>query len=271
MDKLVIAAAMTGAETTKAHNPALPVTPEEIIRSAVECREAGASVVHLHVRDEQGQPTQDVEVFRKVVEGIRRETDLIVQISTGGAVGTAPEGRIAPLVLKPDMASLTTGTVNFGDDVFMNPPGLIETFARRMQELGIKPEVEVFESGMIANARRLVKKGLLSEPLHFDFVMGVPGGITGTPKDLLYLVESIPAGSTWQVAGIGRDELPLATMAIILGGHVRVGFEDNIFYSKGVLAQSNAQLVARVARLAGELGRGVAVPAEARTILHMQN
>lgn len=271
MDKLVIVVAMTGAEATKANNPALPVSPEEIIRSAVQCRQAGASVVHLHVRDAEGKPTQDVEVFRRVVEGIRRETDLIVQISTGGAVTASPESRIAPLVLKPDMASLTTGTVNFGDDVFMNPPSMIETFATRMKELGIRPEVEVFEAGMVANAIRLAKQGLIEEPMHFDFVMGVPGGIPGTPADLMHLVASIPAGATWQVAGIGRAELPLGTMAILLGGHVRVGFEDNVYYAKGVLAENNAQLAARIARISRELGREVATPAEARGILRVKN
>lgn len=269
MDKLVICVAMTGAEATKNDNPALPVSPEEIIQSAIECRSAGASIVHLHVRDAQGQPTQDVEVFRTVVEGVRRETDLIVQISTGGAVGADPDGRIASLILRPDMASLTTGTVNFGDDVFMNGPKMVEKFAARMKELGIKPEVEVFEVGMIANGVRLLKKGLLAEPLHFDFVMGVPGGIPGEIRHLIHMVDAIPAGSSWQVAGIGRAELPLAATAIMLGGHVRVGFEDNILYSRGVPARNNAQLVERVVRLAGEFGREVATPAEARQILHV--
>lgn len=270
MDKLVIVAAMTGAETTKGHNPALPASPEEIIRSAVECRKAGASMVHVHVRDDKGQPTQDVEVFRKVVEGIRRETDLIVQISAGGAVTATADERLAPLVLKPEMASLTTGTVNFSDDVFMNTPSMIATFAQRMKELGIRPEVEVFDVGMINNALQLVKKGLLDEPLHFDFVMGVPGAIPGTVKNLLHMVETIPAGSTWQVAGVGRAELTLGTMAIMMGGHVRVGFEDNTYYSKGVPAENNAQLVARIVRLASELGRPVADPAEARQILRLK-
>jgi 3-keto-5-aminohexanoate cleavage enzyme len=169
----------------------------------------------------------------------------------------------------PEMASLTCGTVNFGEGVFWNPPNLITGFARRMKELGVRPEIEVFEAGMIQNALNLVKKGLLDSPLHFDFVMGVPGGITGYLRDLIYLSETVPPGSTWTVAGIGRFELPLAVAAIILGGHVRVGFEDNIYYRKDVLAESNAQLVERVKRIALELGREIATPAEARRILHI--
>ncbi len=266
-DRLIITAALTGAEATRADNPQLPVTPEEIAEAACEARKAGAAIVHLHVRDARGDPTQDVETFRRAMELIRSRCDMIVQFSTGGAVGMTAAERGAPLALRPEMATLTCGTVNFGRDVFMNPPEMMESFAGEMARLGIKPEIEVFEAGMINNAMMLVKKGLLKEPLHFDFVMGVPGGITGRTRDLLYLAESIPAGSTWSVAGIGRFELPLAVMAIVMGGHVRVGFEDNVYYSKGVLAESNAQLVARIARLSKELGREVATPAEARRIL----
>lgn len=267
MDELIITAALTGAEVTKADNPNVPVTPEEIAEAAREARAAGASIVHIHVRDERGLPTQSPEVFRRTIELIRERTDIVVQVSTGGAVGMTPAERLGPVYLRPEMATLTTGTVNFGDGVFLNAPGDIETFAREMMARGVKPEVEVFDVGMIQNALTLVKKGLLTPPLHFDFVMGVPGGIPGTPKNLLHLIESIPGGSTWSVAGIGRTELPLGVMAIILGGHVRVGFEDNVFYSKGILAESNAQLVSRIVRVARELGREVAAPDETRRIL----
>jgi len=267
LDKIVITAAMVGAEVTREHNPALPITPEEIGEAAAECVKAGAAVIHLHVRDEEGKPTQDREVFRRAMDEIRRRTDAIIQVSTGGAVGMTAEERAAPLSLMPEMCTLTTGTVNFGDDVFFNSPEYIEFFASEIKKYGVKPEIEVFDVGMIDSALRLVKKGLLSLPLHFDFVMGVPGGIPGTPKHLLHLVESIPSGSTWTVAGIGRAELPLGVMAIVMGGHVRVGFEDNIFYSRGVLAESNAQLVARIARIARECGREPATPDEARSIL----
>ena len=177
------------------------------------------------------------------------------------------EERLQPVYLKPEMVTLSTGSVNFGDDVFLNPPAYLEIFARVMQEQGVKPEIEVFDVGMINNARQLVKKGLLTDPLHYDFVMGVPGGIPGTIKNLLHLAESIPPVSTWTVAGMGRTELPLGTAAIIMGGHVRVGFEDNIYYEKGILAESNAQLVERIVRVAGIHNRPVASPDEARQIL----
>jgi 3-keto-5-aminohexanoate cleavage enzyme len=267
VDKLIICAALVGAELTRKETPYLPLTPVEIAQAAAEAREAGASIAHLHVRDAQGHPTQDTRVFEETIAEIRERCDIIIQISTGGAVGTPWQRRMDPLDLRPEMATLTTGTVNFGDHVFMNEPRVIEALASRMKELDIKPEIECFDTGMIANAMRLAKKGLISEPYYFDFVMGVPGGIPGTVRDLLHCVESLPPGTRWQVAGIGRAELPLATAAIVLGGHVRVGFEDNIYYARGVLAQSNAQLVSRVVRIAKELGREIATPDEARAML----
>ena len=269
MSKLIITAAIIGAEVTRDINPNIPLTPAELAEAAYQCHKAGASIVHLHARDSDGNPTQDKEVFAEVIRLIKEKCDIIVQISTGGAVTASVEERLAPISLKPEMATLTTGTVNFGNEVFMNSPEYVERIALALQENGVKPEVEVFEVGMIQNALNLIKKGLLSEPLHFDFVMGVPGAIPGTIKNLLHLSESVPPGSTWTVAGIGRAELPLATMAIMMGGHVRVGFEDNIYYSRGVLAESNAQLVERVVRMAKELGREVATPEEAREILGM--
>lgn len=267
MDKLIITAALCGAETTREDNPNLPLTVEEIATAGLEAVKAGASILHLHMRDEKGEPSQNPALFKEAMDLIERESDVILQFSTGGAVGMAIEERIGPLSLKPDMATLTTGTVNFGEEVFYNPPVYVEAFAQKMKELKIKPEIEVFEAGMIRNALYLLKKGLLEEPLHFDLVMGVPGGIGGEVRDLLYLVESLPPRSSFTVAGIGRYELPLGVMAIILGGHVRVGFEDNIFYQRGVLASSNAQLVSRMKRVSEELGRDVANPKEARSIL----
>jgi len=270
MDKLIITAALTGAEVTREQQPNLPITPDEIAEAAYEAYKAGAAMVHVHARDSEGNPTQDYEVYKEIKEKIEAKCPVIFQPSTGGAVWHTPEERLQPVELRPEIATLSCGTCNFGSDVFMNSEEYIEKFARRMKELGVKPEIEVFERGMINNALNLVKKGLVDMPLHFDFVMGVPGAITGELRDLLYLVESIPAGSTWTVAGIGRYELPLAVAAITLGGHVRVGFEDNIYYSKGVLAESNAQLVARIVRIAKELGREVATPDEAREILGLK-
>lgn len=271
MQKLMITAAICGAEVTKKENPNLPVTPDELAQAAYDCEQAGASIIHLHVRDKDGNPTQSEAVFKEVIDKMRAlGVTAIIQPSTGGAVGMSADERLQPLNLRPEFATLSTGSVNFGDDVFLNSPQYIETFATRMKELGVKPEIEVFETGMIQNALRVAKKGLIDMPLHFDFVLGVPGGMPGEPEDLLHVVHKIPAGSTWTVAGIGRYELPLATMAILMDGHVRVGFEDNIYFSKGVLAESNAQLVARVVRLAKELGREVATPDEAREILHLK-
>ncbi|KXG76232.1 3-keto-5-aminohexanoate cleavage enzyme [Thermotalea metallivorans] len=267
MQKLIITAALTGAEVTKSQQPNLPVTPDEIAEAAYACYQAGASIVHVHARDKEGNPTQSYEVYKEIKEKIEAKCNIIVQPSTGGATWHTPEERLQPVELRPEMATLSCGTCNFGSDVFMNSEEYIEKFAKRMKELGVKPEIEVFERGMIENALRLVKKGLLDTPVHFDFVLGVPGACPGTPEDLMHMVRSIPPGSTWTVAGIGRAETPLAVMAIILGGHVRVGFEDNIYYHKGVLAESNAQLVERIVRISKELGREVATPDEAREIL----
>ncbi|MBS3942740.1 MAG: 3-keto-5-aminohexanoate cleavage protein [Dethiobacter sp.] len=267
MEKLMITVALTGAEVSLADNPNLPVTPEEIARAAYECYQAGASIVHLHVRTPDGAPTQDSAVFKEAIGRIQEKCDIVIQVSTGGAVGMSVDERLQPVYLRPEMATLSTGSVNFGDEVFLNPPTYIEHFARVMQEYRVKPEIEVFEVGMINNALRLLKKGLLKEPLHFDFVMGVPGGIPATMKNLLHLTESIPPGSTWTVAGMGRAQLFVATAAILLGGHARVGFEDNIYYEKGVPAESNAQLVERVAHIARIHSRGISTAPEARRIL----
>jgi 3-keto-5-aminohexanoate cleavage enzyme len=267
MEKLIITAALTGAEVTRENQPNLPLTPLEIADEAYACYKAGASIVHIHARDAEGKPTQDKEVYRAIKGAIALKCNIIFQPSTGGAVWHGPDERLQPVELKPEMATLSCGTCNFGDDVFMNSEAFIEKFASKMLEMGVKPEIEVFERGMIENAKKLVKKGLVKEPLHVDFVLGVPGACPGTPEDLMYMVNQIPKNWTWTVAGIGRSELPLAVMAIILGGHVRVGFEDNVYYEKGVLANSNAQLVERIVRIAKEMGREIATPDEARKIL----
>lgn len=267
MNKLIITVAPTGNVPTKDKVPALPVTPQEIADAAVRCREAGASLIHIHARDEQGRPTLDPAVFARIHALVSARTDLIVQISTGGRAGTDPEQRAAAVrLIRPEMASLTTGSMNFPDRVYANPFEVIDYLAEAMREAGTKPEMEIFEAGMIANALLLEKKGLAAAPLHFDFVLGIPGSMPATPKNLLFLSESIPPGSTWTVAGAGRWQLPVAALAIVFGGHVRVGLEDNLYYRKGELA-TNEQLVARVARLAAELGRPVATPDEARQIL----
>ena len=270
-EPVIITAALVGAELTRENTPYLPLTPQEIAVEARAAYEAGAAMVHLHARDANGSPTQNAEDYRKIIEAVRaRVPEIIIQVSTGGAVGMKAEERLQPLDLQPEMASLTTGTVNFGEEVFYNDMPMVRTFAKAMQTRGIRPEIEVFDSGMIPAAMRLLKEGLLGEPLHFNFVLGVPGGAAGTIKNLLHMVESIPQGSTWTASGIGAAQLPLATTAILLGGNVRVGLEDNIYYSRGVLSEGNAPLVARAVRLAKELGRVAAAPDEARRILHIK-
>lgn len=269
MEKLIITAAICGAEVTKEHNPNVPYTVEEIGIEAEKAYKAGASIIHLHVRKDDGTPTQDKERFRQCIEEIRRRCpDAIIQPSTGGAVGMTNEERLQPVDLAPEMATLDCGTCNFGgDEIFVNTENDIKAFGTKMIEMGVKPEIEVFDKGMIDMALRLHKKGYIKAPMHFSFVMGVNGGIAGDMRDFLFMKESLPVGSTFSVAGIGRYEFPLAAMSIIAGGHVRVGFEDNIYVEKGVIAESNAVLVEKVVRLAKELGREIATPKEAREIL----
>jgi len=272
MEKLIITAAICGAEVLKEHNPAVPYTVEECVREAKSAYDAGASIIHLHVRTDDGTPTQDKKRFKAVMEAIYKVCpDVIIQPSTGGAVGMTNDERLQPTELLPEMATLDCGTLNFGgDDVFMNTETTIKYFGDKMIERGIKPELEVFDKSMIDMALRLHKKGHIQKPMHFDFVMGVNGGITGELRDFVFLRGSIPSDATYTVAGIGRFEFTLAAAAIIDGGHVRVGFEDNVFISKGVLAKSNGELVAKVVRMAGELGREIATPEEARRILGLK-
>ncbi|MCL5256294.1 MAG: 3-keto-5-aminohexanoate cleavage protein [Chloroflexi bacterium] len=266
MDGVIISVAPTGSVPTREHTPHVPLTPQEIAADVYRCWQAGAAIAHIHARDAQGRPTADKAVFAEIKERIESKCDIIVMISTGGRASSLQEDRAAPLTLRPEMASLTTGSVNFPTSVYVNSPSLIEALAKEMKSLGIKPELEIFDTAMITNALDLLKKQLILAPLHFQFVMGVQGAIAATPKNLFHLVESIPPGSTWSVAGIGRAQLPMTALGLLLGGHVRVGLEDNLQYSKGVLA-TNQQLVERVARLAGELGRPVCSPDEARAIL----
>lgn len=271
MDKLIITVAVCGAEVTKQHTPYIPVTPEEIVQQSYEAFLEGASIVHLHVRDENGNPTQNAEIFKKVVTMIREKCrGMIVQVSTGGAVWMTAEERLQSLESDPDMATLTTGTVNFGNDVFMNSTPMIERFAEEMKKRNIMPEFECFDMGHITNTLNLVKKGLVHGHLHFDFVMGVPGGIAANGRNLIAMVDNLPADATWSVAGIGRHEFPMAAMAIAMGGHVRVGLEDNIYVKKGELAKSNAELVKKVVKIAREIGRDIASCQEARQILNLK-
>ena len=271
MEKLIITAAICGAEVTKENNPAVPYTIEELVREAKSAYDAGASVIHLHVRWDDGTPTQDSGRFQEAVDAIRKVCpDAIIQPSTGGAVGMTDEERLAStdIIPTPEFATLDCGTCNFGgDEVFVNTENTILHFAEVMQKRGIKPELEVFDKGMIDAALKVDKKGLLNHPLHFDFVLGVQ--MSATLRDLVFMAGSLPPGSTWTATGIGRNAFDIAAGAIILGGHVRVGFEDSIYLEKGVLAKSNGELVEKVVQLAKLLGRPVATPAEARQILSL--
>ena len=266
-DKLIITCAITGAETTKEQNPSLPVTAEEQAEAAHACFRAGASIIHLHVRDAAGKPSQELERFQRARRLIEDRCDVVVQFSTGGAVGEAIERRLAPLALKPESASLNVGSINFGDEVFVNLPKDIERLAAEMKRLKIKPEIEVYDIGMLEYGVTLVKKGVVEAPAHFQFVMGTKYGVSGSVENLDFMKSKLPEGSTFAVAGIGRFQLELAKPAIEKGGHVRCGFEDNIYFTKGVLADSNAQLVQRIADLGRSLGKKIASPAEARALL----
>lgn len=267
MQPLAITVAGVGAELSLADQPNLPVTPEALARDAAECREAGASIYHLHVRDASGQPTMAPAAFRAAHDAIARATDLIVQFTTGGAVGDADDARVAPLDLRPEMATLTTGSVNFGDEVFWNPTPLVQRLYARMLELGVLPEYEIFEPGMIATAGHLYETLGADHHRHYDFVLAVPGAMPAWADSLSFLASHLPAEATWSATGIGRAFLDVCVAAIDAGGHVRTGFEDVRYLGHGEPARSNAQLVRKVAEVAGSRGRPVADPTQVRQML----
>lgn len=273
MEKLIISVATTGSWPAQATSPYLPVTPAAIIDTAVACRNEGAAIIHIHARDPEGRMTQDPAILGEIVSGIRARSDILINLTTSSGVGRgtplADEERFNPLQFQPDLASFDAGSVNMNDRVFLNPPPFLEELARRMKAAGVKPEIECFDSGFIANALRLADAGLLEPPLYFQFVLGVRGGAPATPKQLIHMVEQIPVGSPWSVCAIGRHQLPMNVLAIVMGGHARTGLEDNLYYQRGVLA-TNQQLVARLVRIAREVGREIASPAEARTILGLK-
>jgi len=273
MDKVIITAAITGSRITREQTPYIPYTPEEIAQSAIGCWNAGAAIVHVHVRDlKTGLGTQDLELFRQVVEPLREKTDLLLCLTTSGIAGRnlPVKDRLVSLELKPELASFDAGSINLGGGVFSNPPEFLDEAAGAMKEKGVKPEIEIFDSGMIVTALRMRDEGKLDEPLHFQFVLGTLWGAPATPKSLLYLCELIPENATWSVIGIGIGHLPMSMMGLIMGGHIRVGMEDNIYYTRGELAKTNAQFVERIVRIAREYGREVATPDEARALLGLR-
>ncbi len=272
MDKVIITAAITGSRMMRDVAPYIPITPEEIAQSALEAWQAGAAVVHLHVRDpETGLGSQDVELFRKVVEPLREKTDLILSLTTSGIPGrNLPiEERLSPLSLKPELASFDAGSINLGGNVFINTPDFLDQAAAMMAAAGVKPEIEIFDLGMMMTTLRMRQEGKLADPLHFQFVLGTPWGAPATPKAFLHIYEYLPPEATWSNIGIGTGQLPMAMMAMIMGGHIRVGMEDSIYLRRGVLAKTNAELVERVVRIVREYGREIASPAEARAILKL--
>lgn len=269
-DKVIITCAVTGAETTRAQNPALPLTPAEIADAAYDAWLAGASVLHLHVRDKEGKPTQDLKVFKEAIDRVRAKCDIVIETTTGGAVGDTPEERLQPVTLDPDMASLDCGTVNFGNEFIVNTLPLMREFAALMRERKVRPTLECFDLSHVYASRVLIKEGLLQAPFHYGFVLNVPGGVAYEPDVLEFFVRKLPEGAFWTAMGIGRANLPAIYGALALGGNIRVGFEDNVYYAKGVLAKSNAELVERAARIARETGREVAKPSDVRSMLDLR-
>lgn len=264
---LIITAAIVGAEVTREHTPHLPITAAELADEAAKCRDAGASVIHLHVRNADGSPSQSAELFGEAITRIREKTDVVVQVSTGGAVGMSIDERLGGLVCKPEMATLNCGTINFGDDVFVNTRPDIRKIATRIREAGSIAELECYEAGHVHEALELLRTGTISPPLHFQFVLGVPGGIRASEDVVRFMLSQIPEGSTWAVAAVGRHQRPMTELAMRLGGHARVGLEDNIYLEKGVLSEGSAPLVARAAAYAKTLGREVVEPDHARKLL----
>lgn len=269
-NKMVITCALTGAETTKQQQPALPVTPEELAAAAAEAREAGASIIHLHARNDDGSPTADLKVFKKAIDLIRAKSDVVIEITTGGAVGMTPDERIAPVALKPDMASLDCGTVNFGDEYIVNTLPIMRQFASEMNKHGVRPTLECFDVSHVQSSHILIKEGLIKPPYHYGFVMQVPAALSFSVKTLSYMMDQMPAESYFTVMGIGRMHIPGIYGAIASGGFIRVGFEDNIYYSKGRLAKSNAEFVERAIRVSREAGLEIATPSDVRKLFDLK-
>jgi 3-keto-5-aminohexanoate cleavage enzyme len=272
-DKVIITVAPTGSIPSRKDTPHLPITASEVADETKRAYDAGAAVVHLHARNpETGEPCSDIEVFRAYLTEIKKRCPIITQITTGGGattLGLGPEARLKAVEeLLPDSASLNAGSMNFGRKLFPNPPEVMELFAKRMKELGVKPEFEVYDVGMIANAIQwVIKPGLVDAPYRFSFVMGVMGGIPASLRNLSILIDDLPENSTFQVIGIGRHQLSLGAAGVAAGGGLRVGFEDNIYLKRGVLAKSNAELVSAAVKMIEGMGKEVASVNEAKEII----
>jgi uncharacterized protein (DUF849 family) len=277
-NKTIITVAPTGAWPKKKDNPNVPMTPEEIAEDVYECWKAGAAVAHLHMRDDEGNGIMDPVRFKKTVELIKahKDCDIVLNLTTSGDIHADDDIRIAHVEeLKPDMASYDCGSMNWlNSGLFINSPAFLERCGLSFQEWGVKPEIEAFDPGMIANAAYYIKKGVLKTPVHFQFCMGCANGITGTMKNLVFMKEEaeklVGANNfTWSCFGVGHSAMEMLYGAIALGGHIRVGMEDNVLFSKGVLAESNAQFVKRAVEAVKLFGREVATPDEARQLLNL--
>ena len=273
--KTIITVACTGAWPKKENNPNVPMTPQEIADDVYDCWQAGAAVAHLHMRDDEGNGTMSADKFRETVTLLREQhpdCDIVLNLTTSGDLYATDETRQAHLAeLRPEMGSYDCGSMNWlHSGLFINSPQFLEELGKTMQEWGVKPEIEAFDPGMIGNAAYYLKRGVLKAPLHFQMCMGCANGIPGSTKNLLFMVETMNQlcpGSTWSAFGVGHSAMEILYATVALGGHIRVGMEDNVMYSKGVLAESNRQFVERAARVIREFGNEVATPADAREIL----
>jgi 3-keto-5-aminohexanoate cleavage enzyme len=259
----VLTAALTGPIATKQDNPHLPTTPEEIAAAAAAAYQAGAAVVHIHLRDAQGLPTADLAVARRTVELIEAACPVLVQLSTGVGLDVAYEDRMHLVELAPRMATLNVCTMSFGRGEFRNPPAGVRRLAARMRELAIKPELEIYDSGHLDVVHTLIAEDLIELPITCSLVLGVQGGMSATPDNLIHLVGKLPAGAIWQVIGVGRANLPLTAIGLAMGGNARSGMEDTLWLRRGRPAQSNAELVERMASLAITLDREIATVEQA--------
>ena len=271
MAKKIISVAVAGSSPTKEMNPAVPYSPKEIAQAAIDSHRAGAAIVHVHCREpDTGVPSSRLELFAEVVDRIRDKCDMLINLTTSGLNIPGKniiEERLEPVTLNPDICSLDVGSMNFGQRVFLNPPDWGRAAALRMREVGVKPEIEVFDAGHVRQARVLIDQGLFAPPPFVQICMGAGWGIEASPENLLFMKSLLPPDVPWSVLGVGRHQLPMITMAIILGGHVRVGFEDNIYLRRGRLLSSNAEMVEVAASLIGKLQHEVATPDDAREIL----
>lgn len=283
MEPMIITAAVNGSEHGRDATPHIPLTPDEIVESAYEAYRAGAAIAHVHARDADGKPVHDVASYEYVIAELASRCDMLVHVTTEPVAMTSGDGRLMPLneerlvpiTASPELASFASGVFTFGEETPEAPPGetlmmgsmgFLRRVARAMQEYGTKPELSIYHDGMVATCLQLAREGLIDDPLYFQFVLGMPGGSAPSAAELLHLLTLIPSGTPWSVMGTGEAGMTMAMLGMVLGGHVRVGLEDQLYYKDGVLAR-NEDLVGRIVRMASEFGRPIASPADTRRIL----